>query len=174
MFSEVDGRDAKMIRKCIQKDFDAIFEIINDGALAYKGVIPGDCWHEPYMTKEKLSREIEAGVVFWGHEQNGQLDGVMGIQGVQEVALIRHAYVKTARRHQGIGGRLLEHLCGQSDRLLLVGTWAAAEWAVHFYEKYGFRLVSLSEKERLLRKYWVIPDRQIETSVVLTKKSNGG
>jgi N-acetylglutamate synthase-like GNAT family acetyltransferase len=156
-----------LIRQCTENDFDAIFEIINDAATAYKGVIPADRWHEPYMAKEHLQREISAGVSFWGYEEQGQLVGIMGIQDVQDVTLIRHAYVRTARRGEGIGGRLLSHLKKLIGRPALVGTWADAVWAIRFYEKHGFTLVTREEKERLLRKYWSIPERQTETSVVL-------
>lgn len=160
-----------MIRQCTERDFEAIFTIINDAAFAYKGLIPADCWHEPYMSREHLRREMGAGVVFRGHEEDGKLIGVMGIQDVKEVALIRHAYVRTAYRSRGIGGKLISHLKTLATRPTLVGTWAAAVWAVRFYEKHGFRLVTpLSEKDRLLRNYWSISDRQTETSVVLADR----
>lgn len=159
-----------MIRQCNEKDFDAIFEIINDAAQAYKGVIPADRWREPYMSKEYLQHEIEAGVIFGGYEENGELAGVMGIQHVQDVTLIRHAYVRTVRRNQGIGGKLISLLKTLTNRPVLVGTWADARWAIHFYEKHGFRLVTHDEKNHLLKTYWSIPDRQIETSVVLADK----
>jgi GNAT superfamily N-acetyltransferase len=156
-----------MIRLCTDNDFNAIFEIVNDAAQAYKGVIPDDRWHEPYMSKEHLRHELDADVVFWGYEENGELLGVMGIQNVQDVTLIRHAYVRTKHRNKGIGGRLLSHLKTLAGRPTFVGTWQAASWAVRFYEQHGFRLVTHEEKERLLRKYWNIPERQTETSVVL-------
>ena len=156
-----------MIRPCEETDFDTIYEIVNDAAQAYKGVIPPDRWHEPYMPREELRHEIDAGVVFWGYEEDGALIGVMGIQPVQDVTLIRHAYVRTARRNQGIGGELLAHLRTLTDRPILIGTWADARWAIRFYKKHGFRLVTPEEKERLLKKYWSIPARQVETSVVL-------
>lgn len=156
-----------MIRHCDDHDFQAIWEIINDGATAYKSVIPADRWTEPYMPKEKLQHEIDAGVVFWGYEQNGELDGVMGIQQVQDVTLIRHAYVRTASRRSGIGSRLLSHLRQMATSPVLIGTWANAAWAIRFYEKHGFQKVSSHEKNQLLKKYWSIPERQIETSVVL-------
>ncbi len=156
-----------VIRQCRSDEFEMIGEIINDGARAYRGVIPEDRWHEPYMSTEELAGQIDEGVVFWGSEDNGRLVGVMGIQDVQDVTLIRHAYVRTAFRNQGIGSSLLKHLCSLTSRPLLVGTWAAAFWAIAFYEKHGFRKVSTAEKDRLLRKYWSIPERQVETSVVL-------
>jgi tRNA-Thr(GGU) m(6)t(6)A37 methyltransferase TsaA len=158
-----------MIRICAPQDFDQIFTIINDGAQAYKGIIPADRWTEPYMSREKLRHEIEDGVVFWGHEDAGALAGVMGLQDVQDVTLIRHAYVRTASRNQGIGGTLLSHLRTITSRPVLIGTWADAVWAIGFYEKHGFRVVDPDEKNRLLKKYWNVPERQIETSVVLAE-----
>ena len=156
-----------MIRKCETKDFEALYEIINDAAQAYKGVIPADRWHEPYMTKEELRREIQQGVEFWGYEKEGIILGVMGLQNVQDVTLIRHAYVRTGRRRSGIGRELLSFLLGQTSKPVLIGTWAAATWAVAFYEKHGFTRVTEEEKNFLLKKYWTIPERQVETSVVL-------
>jgi GNAT superfamily N-acetyltransferase len=156
-----------MIRPCRDTEFDLIHAIINDAALAYKGVIPADCWKEPYMTEEELRHEIGQGVVFWGEEEAGELVAVMGIQDVRDVTLIRHAYVRTTKRNQGIGGRLLSFLQGQTRRPILIGTWADAAWAVCFYEKRRFRLVSPEEKDRLLKKYWRVSQRQIEASVVL-------
>jgi N-acetylglutamate synthase-like GNAT family acetyltransferase len=157
-----------MIRQCDNSEFRIIYEIINDAAQAYKGVIPMDCWKEPYMSKDELRREIDEGVIFWGYyEEDGELVGVTGIQHVQDVTLIRHAYVRTAKRKRGIGGKLLSHLRKQTTRPILIGTWADAIWAIRFYEKHGFRLVSPQEKDRLLRKYWSVPERQIQTSVVL-------
>ena len=156
-----------MIRRCNDTDFDAIHVIINDAARVYEGVIPVDRWKEPYMSKDELAREIRDGVVFWGYVENEQLLGVMGIQDVKEVSLIRHAYVRTSKRNQGIGERLLSHLRSRAARPLLVGTWADAVWAIRFYENRGFRLVNKETKDRLLSEYWSIPERQIETSVVL-------
>ena len=156
-----------LIRPCRQIDFEAIYAIINDAAEAYRGVIPADCWKIPYMSQEYLRHEIAADVVFWGCNKDAELVGVMGIQDVMDVTLIRHAYVRTAARNQGIGGKLLAELMEHATRPTLVGTWAAAEWAVRFYQRHGFRLVSPVEKDRLLRTYWSISDRQIETSVVL-------
>jgi N-acetylglutamate synthase-like GNAT family acetyltransferase len=156
-----------VIRRCTERDFAAIHAIVNDAAQAYRDHIPADRWHAPYMSEQELRHEIDTGVVFWGWEREEDLLGVMGLQDVEDVALIRHAYVATAVRRTGIGGRLLEFLLARASRPVLVGTWAAATWAIRFYERHGFRLVSSQEKERLLRKYWAIPDRQIETSVVL-------
>jgi GNAT superfamily N-acetyltransferase len=159
-----------MLRQCELSDINAIFEIINDAAEAYRGIIPDDRWHGPYMPVDEIRREIKAGVVFWGVEQEGHLAGVMGIQDKGEVVLIRHAYVLSRFRRQGIGEKLLRHLEGLTDKPILVGTWKNASWAVSFYQKNGYRLVSDEEKDRLLRKYWSIPERQIETSVVLANR----
>ena len=156
-----------MVRPCTEADVAAILAIVNDAAQAYRGHIPADRWHEPYMPEEELRHELDAGVVFWGWEEAGKLVGVMGLQDVADVALIRHAYVATAARRKGIGGGMLKFLLARTSRPVLIGTWAAATWAIRFYEKHGFRVVSPAEKERCLRKYWRIPDRQIETSVVL-------
>ena len=156
-----------MIRPCNAMDVPVMLEIINDAARAYRGVIPADCWTEPYMSEEELRREIEDGVQFWGVEQEGHIVAVMGIQHVLDVSLIRHAYVRTDERQKGIGAKLLGALRVQTSRPMLMGTWAAASWAVHFYEKHGFRLVTPGEKDVLLKKYWNISDRQIQTSVVL-------
>jgi len=156
-----------MIRRCDDKDFDAVLKIINDAAYAFKGVIPADRWKEPYMSKEHLRHEMDAGIVFWGYEEKGELLGVMGNQDVQDVTLIRHAYVRTSCRNHGIGGKLIVYLKTLSARPILVGTWKTASWAIRFYEKYGFRLVAREESERLLREYWSIPERQTETSAVL-------
>ena len=158
-----------MIRRCDNCEFDTIWAIINDGARAYKGVIRADCWTEPYMPQEKLKHEIADGVVFWGYEEAGILVGVMGLQQARGVTLIRHAYVRTSHQSRGIGGQLLSQLRQLAKGPVLIGTWADASWAIAFYEKHGFRVVSPAEKERLLRKYWKIPERQIETSVVLAQ-----
>jgi N-acetylglutamate synthase-like GNAT family acetyltransferase len=160
-----------MIRRCNEQDFEAIYEIVNDAATAYRGVIPSDCWTEPYMPREELRAEIDAGIDFWGYEEDGTLAGVMGIQHVRDVTLIRHAYVRTASQRRGIGVALLESLHARTDRPVLIGTWADAAWAIRFYEKHGFTLVSPEEKDRLLRTYWTVSDRQIETSVVLAGAS---
>ena len=156
-----------MIRVCIDDDFEAIFQIINDAAEAYRGIIPVDRWHEPYMPREELRAEVSAGVAFLGYEKDGELAGVMGTQDVQDVTLIRHAYGRTPHRGQGSGGELLGRIMDQATKPILIGTWADAVWAVRFYENHGFKVVSTQEKETLLRKYWNVPDRQIETSVVL-------
>ena len=156
-----------MIRKCTETDFNAIFKIINDAAQAYKGIIPDDRWHEPYMPFEELRREIEDGVVFWGLERGGRLLGIMGIQDKIDVTLIRHAYVWTQAQKSGIGTMLLRHLERMTENPILIGTWAAASWAISFYEKNRYTIVSEEEKTYLLRKYWSIPERQVETSVVL-------
>ncbi len=158
------------IRTCKPSDVETIYAIINDAAQAYKGIIPADRWHEPYMARDELTREMEEGVVFWGVERDGALVGVMGIQDRGEVVLIRHAYVATRARRQGIGTRLLQYLESTVERPVLVGTWAAARWAITFYQKNDYGLVSDVEKNRLLRRYWRIPERQIETSVVLANK----
>ncbi len=156
-----------MIRDCIASDFEEIYRVINDAAQAYRDIIPVDRWHEPYMPREELREEISAGVSFLCYEEDGELAGVMGTQDVQDVTLIRHAYVCTDRRNRGIGGQLLARIMDGATRPVLIGTWADAVWAVRFYEHRGFEVVSAREKERLLRKYWTVPDRQIETSVVL-------
>ena len=160
-----------MIRKCDDRDFETIYQIINEAAQVYKGIIPADRWKDPYMPREELRHEIDAKVRFWGYEEDGKLLGVMGIQDVQDVTLIRHAYVRTAQQNKGIGGELLTHLRNLTSRPILLGTWADATWAIRFYEKHGFHLVTPKEKDRLLKKYWKIPDRQIETSVVLAEES---
>jgi len=154
-----------MIREVSPKDASAIYEIINEAAYAYKGVIPNDCYHEPYMPKEELEGEME-GMSFFGWEEDGKLVGVMGFQPVKDVTLIRHAYVLPTYQRKGIGTRLLDHLklMTQTKRLL-VGTWADAVWAIDFYQKHGFGI--MPNKDRLLYMYWNIPRRQIETSLVL-------
>ncbi len=156
-----------MIRRCTAQDFDRIHAIINDGAQAYKGIIPADRWTEPYMSTHQLQHEIDDGVTFSGYEDSGHLSGVMGIQNVRDVTLIRHAYVLSSTQKRGIGTQLLSHLRKLTDRPVLIGTWADAAWAIHFYQKHGFQLVSDPEKDELLKKYWRIPERQIQTSVVL-------
>ncbi len=189
---------AETIRRCAGADLDAMIAVVNAAATAYAGVIPEDRYHTPYMPPDELSAEIAAGVRFWGLFDDGdggpipaarptgqvqaerptgplRLAGVMGIQDVDDVTLIRHAYVRPGRQREGVGGRLLEHLlrhaAGSHVRPLLVGTWAAAWWAVAFYERHGFVLVTPAEKDRLLRRYWRISERQVETSVVLRYRS---
>jgi N-acetylglutamate synthase-like GNAT family acetyltransferase len=156
-----------MVRRCDMGDFALIWTIINDGAQAYRGTIPADRWTEPYMSREKLQHEIDDGVVFWGYEEHGALMGVMGIQPIRDVTLIRHAYVRTNAQKKGVGSQLLAHLRELTKAPVLIGTWAGAVWAIRFYERHGFRRVSDEEKDRLLKRYWNIPERQVETSVVL-------
>ncbi len=146
-----------MIRRCTDSDFEAIYEIINDAAQAYKGVIPKDRWHEPYMPCIQLRNEIEDGVSFWGIEEEHGLVGVMGIQDKGDVCLIRHAYVKTIRRKEGMGTRLLRHLEAMTEKPILIGTWADAMWAIRFYQKNGYRLLSEAEKNALLKKILEYP-----------------
>jgi GNAT superfamily N-acetyltransferase len=153
---------------------DDILAVINAAAEAYRGVIPADRWHEPYMSGDELDRECLAGVVFWGCEDRGRLIGVMGLQDVGAVDLIRHAYVTPAKQRDGVGGKLLTHLLGMSTKPMLVGTWAAATWAIRFYERHGFALVSPQRKTALLKSYWSIPERQIGTSVVLANPPDQG
>ncbi len=160
-----------MIRRCKENETDNIHSIINDAARAYIGVIPADRLKDPYMSMDELRHELDSGVEFWGYEEDGELPGVMGIQDVKDVTLIRHAYVRTARRNHGIGAALLSFLRTLTERPLLIGTWADADWAIRFYVKHGFYQVSTEEKNRLLKTYWSIPDRQVETSVVL-KENN--
>ena len=155
------------IRPCRDDEQAAILEIVNAAAEVYRGVIPADRWHEPYMDSAELERELADGVAFWGYEADGALIGVMGIQPVGDVDLIRHAYVLPGNQVAGIGRDLLEHLRALSARRILVGTWAAAEWAIRFYRRNGFEQVSPERKTVLLQTYWNIPERQIETSVVL-------
>jgi GNAT superfamily N-acetyltransferase len=155
------------IRPCRDDERAAILAIVNAAAEAYRGVIPADRWHEPYMRLRELDGEIAAGVAFWGYEAHGALVGIIGIQSVRDVDLIRHAYVSPGRQRSGVGGALLAHLARSTTRRMLVGTWAAADWAIRFYRRHGFELVSPERKTELLQTYWTIPERQIETSVVL-------
>ena len=157
------------IRPCRAADVEAIFAIVNAAAEAYRDVIPPDRWHEPYMPMSELEGEIGAGVEFWGYEDDGELVGVMGVQDVGDLDLIRHAYVLPGLQGRGIGSALLERLTDGATRPLLVGTWAAAEWAIRFYERHGFEPVGRERSAELLRAHWDIPERQIETSVVLAK-----
>ncbi len=156
-----------MIVKCGKKDFETIYSIINDAAIAYKGIIPSDRWHEPYMSREELEQQMKEGVELWCYKEGEQILGVMGIQFKGEVTLIRHAYVRTSSRNKGIGKQLLLHLTSIATTPILIGTWSDASWAIEFYKKHGFRLVTQEEKNKLLKKFWSIPERQVETSVVL-------
>lgn len=158
-----------MIRRCTDGETATIESIINEAAEAYRGVIPADCWHEPYMPRKELEAEIAAGVDFWGWEDEGVPVGVMGLQRVHDVTLIRHAYVRPSHQSRGVGRALLHALVAKSSGTLLVGTWAAATWAIRFYERHGFRLVAGEEKDRLLDTYWTITTRQRDTSVVLAR-----
>ncbi len=151
----------------MDNEFETIYEIINDGARAYQGVIPDDRWHEPYMSGSELQQQIKEGVDFWGFDENGTICGVMGIQELGDVTLIRHAYVRTSEQRRGIGGQLLELLQEQSDKPFLIGTWMDAAWSIRFYEKHGFQQVPKDRIADLLEKYWSIPKRQAETSTVL-------
>ena len=159
-----------VIRRSVDGDVPAIATLINEAAEAYRGVIPADRWHEPYMPVEELAQEIAAGVAFWVAEQDGRLLGVMGMQDKGDVALVRHAYVAPSLQRSGVGTRLLRHVEGLTDKPILIGTWASASWAIDFYERNGFAIVPPGEKDRLLRTYWSIPARQIETSVVLADR----
>lgn len=156
-----------MIRQCNAAELEDIRTVVNDAAKAYRGVIAADCWKDPYMSAEELRREMDDAVLFWGFFEGGRLLAVMGLQHVGDVALIRHAYTRTANQGSGTGTALLAHLQGQTDRPMLVGTWKEATWAVRFYQGRGFRLVIAPHKDRLLRRYWTVPERQIEESVVL-------
>ena len=160
-----------MIRKLTNAHLHAILNVVNDAANAYKGKIPADRWKEPYMPAQELKEEIQSGVQFYGYRENNNLLAVMGIQPVNDVTLIRHAYTLTSHQRQGVGEKLLNHLLvlARTDRIL-VGTWETVQWAIKFYEKHGFKLLSRQETNRLLKKYWDIPERQVETSVVLEHK----
>ena len=157
------------IRPCRGDERGVILEIVNAAAEAYRGVIPDDCWHEPYMSAQELDAEIAAGVRFWAYQENATPLGVMGVQPVADVDLIRHAYTRPGNQRRGIGGALLRHLQSMTGRRRLVGTWESADWAIAFYRRHGFELVTAQHKDELLRMYWNIPDRQIETSVVLAR-----
>ena len=157
------------IRPCRDDERPTILAIMNAAAEAYRGVIPADRWHEPYMPARDLDTEIADGVVFWGYEADGTLLGIMGIQAMDDVDLIRHAYVAPGTQRRGIGGALLDHLMREASRRVLVGTWAAAEWAIRFYRRHGFEPVPGERIAPLLHTYWKIPERQIETSVVLAR-----
>ena len=155
------------MRACREDDFEQIWSVINDGAQAYRGVVPADCLSDPYMPKDSLRRDIDKGVTFSAVEEDRKIVAVMGLQRVNDVTLIRHAYVRSDRRNRGLGGQLLSHLRELATGPILIGTWTDAAWAIDFYRKHGFELVSQAEKEKLLRTYWTISDRQIETSSVL-------
>ena len=158
------------IRRSELADFEGMFEVVNAAAVAYKGVIPADRWHEPYMPRDDLQHEIEAGVAFWVAEEGGRLLGIMGIQDKGDVALVRHAYVAPNLQRKGVGTMLLHHVQSLVSKPVLIGTWAAARWAIGFYEKHGFTAVDDRTKDRLLRRYWTVPERQIATSVVLADR----
>ena len=158
-----------VIRQCRDDETSTILAIVNAAAEAYRDVIPADRWHDPYMSAEQLQRDVAAGVHFWGYALEGALVGVMGIQAVRDVDLIRHAYVKPGNQRLGVGAALITHLRSLSTRRLLVGTWADATWAIRFYQREGFVLVPPSRTAMLLKSYWDIPERQIETSVVLER-----
>ncbi len=162
---------SSVIERCSIDDFEGIWKTINEGAQAYAGQIPDDRLKEPYMSQDELRHEIASGVTFWGAKSEGELLAVMGIQDVLDVTLIRHAYVRTAHQRGGLGSGLLAHLRVLTTRPILIGTWADAVWAIAFYQRHGFRIVSQTEKDSLLRKYWQVPDRQIETSIVLAGES---
>jgi N-acetylglutamate synthase-like GNAT family acetyltransferase len=157
------------IRAARADETPTILEIINAAAQRYKGAIPDDCWHEPYMSGDDLAGQIAEGVVFSMVEREGEVVGVMGLQAVGDADLIRHAYVRPAAQGQGVGGRLLEHFKTLSKPKLLIGTWAAATWAIGFYEAHGFALVEPERAQQLLKRYWRIPPRQAEVSVVLER-----
>jgi GNAT superfamily N-acetyltransferase len=159
-----------LIRKSLEADVASILAIINDAAQAYRGVIPRDRWHEPYMSRDELAKEVADGVVMWVAQEDARLLGAMGMQDKGEVALVRHAYTAPDIQGKGVGTRLLRHVEGLTDKPILIGTWAAASWAIGFYQHNGYTLVSDAEKDRLLRRYWSIPARQIETSVVLADR----
>jgi N-acetylglutamate synthase-like GNAT family acetyltransferase len=159
-----------LVRQSVEADLPSMFAIINAAAQAYQGVIPMDRWHDPYMPKDELVREIAQGVIFWVAEEEGVLLGVMGIQDKGAVALVRHAYVAPQTQRKGVGTRLLRHVQSLADKPILIGTWADASWAIEFYRRNGFTLVPDSHKNHLLRTYWSIPERQIETSVVLADR----
>ena len=158
------------IRKSNAADFEPMLALVNAAAQAYRGLIPEDRWREPYMPADELRQEIAEGVEVWVAEDGGRLLGVMGIQDRAEVELVRHAYVEPDAQGKGVGTRLLRHLLGLAGKPVLVGTWADATRAIDFYRGNGFTLVSAADKDRLLRRYWAIPERQIETSVVLADR----
>jgi GNAT superfamily N-acetyltransferase len=154
----------------METDLGTMFAIVNAAAQAYRGAIPADRWHDPYMPMDELAKEIDDGIVFWVAEEEDRLLGVMGMQDKGEVALVRHAYVAPTLQRKGVGTKLLQHVLGLTGKPVLIGTWAAASWAIDFYRRNGFTVVSPDDKDRLLRRYWAIPERQIETSVVLADR----
>ncbi len=157
-----------MIRPCSDGDVPRVYDIINDAATVYRGAIPDDCWHEPYMPVDELRREADA-VTFYGLEEDGRVVGVVGYQPVRDATLVRHLYVETGRQRRGVGSVLLRHVIGLTETpRLLVGTWADAAWAIRFYRKHGFAL--LPDGDHLLRTYWSIPDRQREASIVMGRE----
>lgn len=156
-----------VIDDCRAHDFEAVYTVINNAAQAYRGVIPADCWHQPYMGRDELQNEISAGVRFLAYRIDGELVGVMGVQPVRDVTLIRHAYVHPSQQRAGVGGTLLRTILQSARRPVLVGTWAAAGWAIDFYRRHGFVLVDAPATLALLSRYWSISPRQAETSVVL-------
>ena len=157
-----------MIREYKKSDSSKILHVINDAAIKYKGIIPDNCWHDPYMSEQELVNEFKNGVRMFGYLNNNELIGVIGFQEIKDVVLIRHAYTLTLHQGKGTGSALLEFLLkkNQNSRLL-VGTWKNAKWAIRFYEKFGFILHAKEETTLLLKKYWNIPSKQIENSVVL-------
>jgi N-acetylglutamate synthase-like GNAT family acetyltransferase len=159
-----------MIRRSSEADHETILAIVNDAAQAYRGVIPADRWHDPYMPADELAREIAAGVAFWVAEEDGRVLGVMGIQDKGDVALVRHAYVASNLQKKGVGTTLLRHVEGLTNKPIWIGTWASASWAIDFYRRNGYTVVSDQDKDRLLQTYWSIPARQVETSVVLADR----
>lgn len=170
MNSRLGAAAGAVIRSCETADVPVIFEIINDSARAYQGVIPEDAWQDPYMPMDKLQSEIAKGVRFYAYDIAGRTVGVMGIQDVKDVTLIRHAYVRTECRAYGVGRSLLEYMDQLTQRPILIGAWEAATWAIRFYEKNGFVLLGEEEKNRLLKTYWTVPERQVQESVVLASQ----
>ena len=159
-----------MIKEYKKKDATKILHVINDASLRYKGIIPNNCWHEPYMSEQKLIDEFNDGVRMFGYQHNNKLIGVIGIQEVKDVILVRHAYTLTSYQGKGMGSALLEYLLKKNrNSRLLVGTWKNAIWAIRFYEKFGFILHAKEQSTLLLKKYWKIPLEQIKNSVVLEK-----
>ena len=163
-----------MIREATTSDFDQIWQIINDGAQAYRGAIPADCVSDPYMSRDELRHELNQGVRFYLFEQDGHGVGVMGIQDVCDVTLFRHAYVRTAYHNRGIGSNLLTRLLHSTVKPVLIGTWRDATWAIRFYQRHGFEALDNAVAQKLLLRYWTVPVRQRELSVVLSQSSARG